>query len=191
MFDTTTSRGGVAARPIGDSETRRAAPIGGEEADRWMNYLCRWGFKAFWSLTFNPKKFPDGVTWEKCAWLWRHVIVQNLNRELYGKNYRRIVGHSYFGYVVGIEPHKSGLLHMHAATTGRTDWSRACELWQDGKSLRVGTIEIRGIKEVESDLRYVCKYVTKGGELLLWKAYSHRIPAFVPMWYMDGKISVT
>lgn len=156
--------------------------------DGLIKWLCEWGFTAFWSLTFNPKKFPDGATASQCSWLWRHAIVERLNTELFGNNYRRIVGHSYFGYVVGIEPHKSGLLHMHAVTTGRTNWSRACEVWQSGEALNIGTIAIRRIGNLQTDVRYVMKYVTKGGELLFWKPDKLSVPPFIPMWYRGNTI---
>jgi hypothetical protein len=111
------------------------------------------------------------------------VIVEHLNRELFGNHYRRIVGHSYFGYVVGVEPHKSGLLHMHACTTGRTNWSRACELWQGGGKLNVGTVQIDRIRDTGQALRYTLKYTTKGGDLLFYRPDKLKEPAFVPMWY--------
>lgn len=153
-------------------------------SDGLIDWLCEWGFTAFWSLTFNPEKFPSGVTPAQCSWLWRHVIVEHLNTELYGNHYRRIVGHSYFGYVVGIEPHKSGALHLHACTTDRTNWSRACELWQAGGKLNVGTIHIRRIVDAPDALRYTLKYTAKGGDLLFYRPDKHKEPAFEPMWYM-------
>lgn len=153
-------------------------------SDALIEWLCAWGFTAFWSLTFNPSKFPNGVSAGICSHLWRHVIVENLNRELFGNHYRRIVGHSYFGYVVGIEPHKSGSLHMHAVTTRRTNWSRSCELWQGGNRLNIGTVQIRRIDDSATDLRYVLKYTMKGGDLLFYKPDKLKEPSFKPMWYM-------
>lgn len=152
--------------------------------DELIQWLCEWGFTAFWSLTFNPAKFPGGVSATIAEHMWKRVIVENLNTELYGHNYRRNIGHSYFGYLVGIEPHKSGALHMHACTTGRTHWAKACELWQAGKNLNVGTLEIRRIGDTAHDVRYALKYAMKGGETLFYKQPDKlTAPHFEPLWY--------
>jgi hypothetical protein len=149
-----------------------------------LQWFMTWGFTTKWHMTFNPKKFPRGASFNQCVWAWEYVIVENLNKELYGYHYKRNIGHSYFSYLLGIEPHRSGLLHMHAVTSHRTNWRLARQLYQGGKKLNVGTIEIKPIDDLERDIRYAIKYVTKNdGEPVLFRTENEKEPPFKPYWF--------
>ena len=79
-------------------------------------------------------------------------------------------------YVLGIEPHKSGALHMHAVIREpsffKDEWERrlgwrlwSCSPDEGGSGLGISRIEPP--RESMSVVDYVTKYVTKGSDLIL------------------------
>ncbi len=75
-------------------------------------------------------------------------------------------------WVAGLEPHQDGVIHMHAVVrlppklanaSRREAWRR----WFD----RYGINRIEPPKSPEDVARYVVKYVTKGGELVMSESF--------------------
>lgn len=129
-------------------------------ADDWVDWLMgyeaadRFLAQSFLTLTFDQKKQATSV--EGALWWWRR-LVQHLNTRMASGKYRDKWGHSYFGYVVGVEFHKSGVVHLHALVDNYIDYAEVHSWWGD----RCGFAWIRKVKDRASDIRYVMKYVVK------------------------------
>jgi hypothetical protein len=108
------------------------------------------------TLTFDDRR--DGVTVDGALWFVKR-LVQTLNEEVGGRSYRDKWGHSYFGYVVGVERHKSGVPHVHVVVDNWVDFKRVHVFWNKHCGFAWTTI----IKEGEelAKLKYVVKYVVK------------------------------
>jgi len=61
----------------------------------WLEKFAHW--KVFATLTFREDRSPD------VALRIFFKLVRLLNQDLYGKNYKRIVKHSYFSYILATE----------------------------------------------------------------------------------------
>ena len=107
--------------------------------------------------------------------------MQHLNRDLYGNHYTRIIGHSYFSYALAFEYQTRGAIHMHALVNGITNWELANEIWRH----MAGIIKIKPVDDGLKAAKYLCKYVTKGGDIDLYIAGKYKPPAFKPMWFLD------
>lgn len=144
----------------------------------WTNFLAS---KSNWRL-FETITFTDFLTREMITKKMRSLI-QILNRDLFGNNYTRIVGHSYFGYAYALEHQKRGALHVHWLVDRaiRFDlvhgimklWDAHCE----GE-------KVEGLRQVA----YVSKYVTKGGDIELYVPKVYKNPSFVPMWFQKSEM---
>ena len=110
-------------------------------------------------------------------------LVQILNRDLFGSHYIRLVGHSYFSHVLGIEYTQSGVIHGHMLVDRPINFDLTHAVWNKLS----GFVFIRQVEDVSGAARYVSKYVVKHEDLvLLYKSTSHRSPAFVPGWYANN-----
>jgi len=150
-----------------------------EQWVRYVMYFADW--RNFVTLTFE-----DIVTRDQSEHAFR-FLVQFLNQSLYGNHYMRIVGHCYFSYVVGFEYQKRGALHMHFLADKPLHYDAVHGLWcgRDKKHPRFGFAWIRPIDDLEKDVRYVTKYISKDGDLWMWKQKKFKLPKFVPMWLSD------
>ena len=151
-----------------------------ELGDTWANYvagIANW--QSFWSLTFADRDRTHDVTRAEAEYLWRR-LVQVLNRDLFRNNYTRIVGHSYFAYALAYEYQTRGTLHMHALVDRRTNWELANDTWRR----MAGIIKIKPVDDLLGISRYMSKYVTKGGDVVLYRPKKYKEPAFKPMWYL-------
>lgn len=137
-------------------------------------------WSSFWTMTFSDADRTHAVTREESEFLWRR-LVQCLNRDLYGNNYTRIVGHSYFSYALAFEYQTRGAIHMHALVDGITNWELANRIWRH----MAGIINIKPINDGLKAAKYLCKYVTKGGDINLYIAKKIKPPSFKPLWYLD------
>ena len=138
----------------------------------WVKGLTTW--RSFVTLTFR-----DMVTNDQAEHQFRFLI-QVLNRDLFGKNYTRIVHHSYFGYLVAYEHQKRGALHLHALINDRVNFQLIHTVWNK----MAGFVWIEPVKDLDRSIGYISKYVTKGGDLSLYMPAKVKQPAFKPMWYM-------
>ncbi len=141
----------------------------------WESYiedLATW--KWFVSLTFK-----DIVTVDQLDHQWRY-LVQRLNANLFGNHYTRITGHSYFAYAMGIEAQKRGALHAHILIDRNINLTLLHSIW----NRMAGFAWVKPVIDQDGAIGYISKYVTKGGELELYKPAKVKEPAFQPLWYM-------
>jgi hypothetical protein len=134
-------------------------------------------WKNFWTLTFEKEKTAD-VT--KSLFMW---IVRELNKNLFGKNYINKVGHSYFQYVAGLEKQTRDVYHLHVLADQPVNYDLIHNLWGD----RCGYAWIDGdLRDTSKVVKYVCKYVVKGGQLEVFKrAREFYPPKCKPTWWKD------
>lgn len=82
-------------------------------------------------------------------------------------------------YCLGIEPHQSGLLHLHAVIKFCTSWDmtrrNGWRIWSDmdyPAGMKMGWSRIEPPKVLGDVAGYVSKYVTKGGEIFLSPSFT-------------------
>jgi hypothetical protein len=82
-------------------------------------------------------------------------------------------------WVLGIEQHKSGDLHMHACIKFETPWEMSRRLgwrvWADQDNpagMKMGWARIEQPKSLGDVAGYVSKYVTKGGDVVLSPSFT-------------------
>jgi hypothetical protein len=153
------------------------ASFHGEWAD-FVAGLAKW--PSFWTLTFDEADRTHAVSKDECKFLWRR-LVQSLNHDLLGNHYTRIVGHSYFSYALAYEYQSRGAIHMHALVDGITNWEYANRLWRR----MAGIIKIEPVDDGLKAAKYLCKYVTKGGDIDLYVAKEFKPPSFKPLWFLE------
>jgi len=145
----------------------------------WLAGLSDW--KILMTLTFDQREKKYDITFKDADKCFRWFL-RVLNKDLFGNNYRRIVGHSYFGYVVSFERTTKGFVHMHVLCDDRINWSLAGLCWRKAH----GRIHIEPITDIEGAAGYVTKYVAKGGDLRVYMPPKRKQPAFKPLWYVGG-----
>jgi len=124
--------------------------------DAWAGFIARWG-PWEWFATFT---FEEYVHPERADKLFRLLVSQG-NRTLYGPRWhRRDQG---ITWVRGLEYQRRQVIHYHAILKGvrglrRMDW---VDWWYE----RAGIARIYPVRVQEAVLRYVSKYVVKGGEI--------------------------
>ena len=143
--------------------------------EQWETYVRNFSnWKLFATFTFR-----DFQTRDQAEHLFR-LMVQILNHDLYGNHYMRIQGHSYFSYVVGYEYQKRGALHLHALIDQRINFELLHPIWN----------KIAGwcwvVPFVDKHVPYISKYITKDGDLWVWKQNNFKMPSFVPMWFQSS-----
>lgn len=161
------------------SSTDGGRPQGGTEVAgvslrvAWSQYVESFAdWKVFATFTFeNPDVSKDTATF--CFRRWWQI----LNQDLFGHNYTRIVGHGYCAYALAFEKQARGTWHMHGLFSDRINFQLAHSIW---KSM-AGFLWLDGASEAHPT--YLCKYITKGGEISLYKPSKLKQPAFIPDWY--------
>ena len=139
--------------------------------ETWVKSFAQW--KHFVTLTFR-----DIVTRDQSENQFRFLI-QVLNRDLFGNHYTRTVGHSYFAYAAGWEHQKRGALHIHALIDRPINFNVIHAVWNK----MAGFAWIEPVTDIDGVSGYLSKYVTKGGELSLYKPEKVKEPPFQPFWY--------
>jgi hypothetical protein len=145
----------------------------------WLTPVADWN--SLITLTFDRKDKTHPVTKTEALFSVRRLI-QTLNIELFGKHYVRKVGHSYFPYILGMEHPREGLLHCHLLTARRLNYSLIIENWYK----HCGYAMIEKVDDKEGSVRYVCKYVVKGGSVDVYIPNKIIEPKFKPMWYIPN-----
>lgn len=140
----------------------------------FVTNLADW--KAFITLTFKEEKAPDVA---KSLFQW---FVRTNNAHAFGEHYTRKVGHSYFSYVVGAEYQQRGVLHFHVLVDKPLDFTFVHSTW--GKRCGFVWIDTK-FKDKGAVVKYVCKYVVKGGEIDVYKAKRDFKPVNVPTWWIE------
>ena len=146
----------------------------------WQEYIQGFApWKLFLTLTFSQADRFYPVTQDQVVYDWRK-LVRVLNKDLWGNNYTSKVHHSYFSYILAIEPHRSGALHAHALVDQPINpdllevyWNKIAG-WEKIKT-------VAGDREKMS--KYLSKYIIKGGMLYPYKSKSERVPTFQPYWW--------
>lgn len=152
---------------------RRAAVINGY-AD-WIVTFAPW--RSFVTLTVaNEHSCGRDTLYRR----WRS-LVQILNRDLYGNHYTRIVGHSYFSYVVGFEYMKSNAVHLHALIDKPIHFDLVHRVWNKIS----GFAFIEPVFDLQGAAFYICKYIVKGEDLIFHKPKKSPLPSFQPSWFSD------
>lgn len=147
--------------------------------DAWSDYVEGFAaWKSFWTLTFRDRDRTHDVTRSEAEFLWRR-LVQVLNTSSFGNHYTRSVGHSYFGYALSFEYTTRGLLHMHALVDRRTDWELVNRIWRH----MAGIAKIKPVTDSVKVSRYLCKYVSKGGDVLLYRPKKDVEPFIKRLWW--------
>lgn len=173
--------------------------------EAWSLLLARYRWDCFATLTFNrPRRDPYEVVNAFDIWLgkWHeqeaeqrglHQVKRIARQDAYGRDlhprikrrgswwnrWRRGQGRPV--YVLGIEPHESGLLHLHAVIRFQTTWemirTNGWRLWSDMEhqlGMKMGWSRIEPPKSQGDVASYCSKYVTKGGELILSRSFNAR-----------------
>jgi hypothetical protein len=110
------------------------------------------------TLTFDSRR--HGISVEGALFMWRR-LVQQLNEDQGGKAYRDKWGHCYFGYLVGVEFHKSGVVHLHVVVDNWLDYRRVHGWWNEFCGFAwIKQLDDGGL----SALKYVVKYVMKSDQ---------------------------
>lgn len=122
----------------------------------WVEYLLMAGFvpASMLTLTFDLKKHAVSV--DQAGWWWRR-LVDRLNVDMGGSNYRDKWGHSYFGYVMGSEYTRAGVVHLHVIVDNWVSFRTVHRWW----NLYNGYAWTRITDDLVSSLGYVLKYVVK------------------------------
>lgn len=134
----------------------------------WLEHIAAAGpWLSFLTLTFSDDKIPPGseqIIPEQADKKWKYFI-QCLNTDALGQHYVNKVGHSYFGYVRGLEYQRRGVVHFHALVDRRLNFDMAHRMWRH----IAGYLWISTINDPKAALAYVTKYCTKGGQVDFYK----------------------
>lgn len=144
-----------------------------EETCTWITDLRAWS--TFLTLTFK-NDVPADVAIKKWRWL-----VRSLNEGVFGKHYTKIVKHSYFSYVLGIEYQSRNVIHFHVLIDQPINYARTHVLWNK----LAGFAWTESITDRAKVVRYVTKYITKGGEILPYLAKKLYVPKYKPDWWLE------
>lgn len=133
----------------------------------WVDFLGRWPWHWFCTFTFDPRhsNSPRGLVHPEKALKAFGLFVNNLNCELFGQNWKRRGDGVYF--VIALEPHKSGILHIHALPGSSVDLNAMAlrVTWKEWWFQHFGIAGIEKPKDAGDVQGYCSKYVIKGGEL--------------------------
>ena len=142
-----------------------------DEYINWITDLADW--KIFLTLTFRDIKPVDSACryWTK--------LVRELNLNLVGKKYTRIVGHSYFSYALAMQYQKRGAIHFHALVDKPLNFKLIHKLW--GSWCGFAKPEI--IKDRDDCVGYVSSYVLKDGVVDPYIAKKNYYPKVQPDWW--------
>lgn len=139
----------------------------------WIYSLRDWS--AFITLTFEHETAPDVAN----RLLQR--LISKLNEEVFGVDYKKTIGHSYFSYVLGIEMQKREVPHFHLIVDRPVNFQLIHLLWN--KWAGYGWTEI--IKDKEKAVMYIAKTIGRGGEVLPFLAPKKYTPSQKPRWWIE------
>jgi len=152
-----------------------------EITDEWIKWVSGRNWRSMITLTVKQVEMKQDTLINSFYRLIRYI-----NTKMYGDHYTRILGHSYFSYLVGIERQKRGALHLHVLVDRPVPFDYIRKMWD--KSWGIGWV---GIDEVGDNLgacEYMTKYVAKGGELIPFfvteKVYRLK-PKIIYLWWNE------
>lgn len=139
----------------------------------WISELAVW--RVFLTLTFeNETSYDNAMKKFK-------LLVKKLNRQMFGKNYSRIVGHSYFSYVLAIEKQGRGVIHFHVLIDRPVDFKLIHKWWGDN----CGFAWAETTEDFQKVVKYVTKYICKGGEVIPFLTKKTKQPRLIPEWWNE------
>ena len=126
----------------------------------WIEMLGRYPFDWFFTGTFRDHVHPEAA--EK---RYRRFI-NDLNRSLYGRHWMKKPGCGVY-WIVAWERQQRNVLHLHALIGDNEDLNNRARrlIWMDYWNRLAGFARIEPIADSQATIRYVCKYVAKGGEI--------------------------
>lgn len=177
-------------------EAAGGAGGGNQQLQEQQRAWVTWMLEARTWRHFLTLEFREIATREKALGSWRR-LVQKLNIDLWGNHYTRIVGHSYFAYLLGVEQQQRGAYHLHALIDQPLNYQLIHDAWhviggdkqaKDNPSDKnhIGFAWIEQIKDPIGAVIYVTKYVAKQGDMdihLPPKWVYEKQPAFKPYWW--------
>jgi hypothetical protein len=165
----------------------RALPFGISRPDRniiqdaWIEFLGRWEWDWFATLTFRGEVHPEAA--DKRFRVW----ISKLNRELFGPRWsKKGVG---VRWVRALEYQRRNVIHYHGLIGGLGVESLRRFDWMDAWEQLAGYARIEPPRDRGMVVAYCSKYVVKGGEIdlggplgpgppTLWESGAHpEIPA--------------
>lgn len=156
--------------------SKGAREVIGEAYYEWLAHLKGW--TTFSTFTLSEPREPDVAV----KYLTR--LIQVMNKSLFGDHYTKLVGHSYFNYVYGMEKQTRDVVHFHMLTDAPIDYALIHRWW----NFSMGFAYIKRIETLEDCVRYVVKYVMKSGSenlsFFLNANPKGKMPLEKPSWWL-------
>lgn len=148
-----------------------------ERRKAYAAWLATWApWRVFVTLTFAEDRPPDS------AKAFFRKLVRELNRDLLGKRYSRIVGHSYFSYVLATEYQSRGAIHFHFLADRPLNF----QLLHDSWKAWVGFAQTEILGSPLRALKYVVKYVVKNDDIEVYRSDWKGVPIVQSAWWDCG-----
>lgn len=148
-----------APRPVGAPlpRIREAGSVspGHRLQEAWVAFLRQWDWEWFCTLTFREAVHPEAAAQRFDGFAAR------MNRVVYGRPwYQHGLG---VQWVRALEYQRRGVPHFHAVLAGAPGLHRTT--WEQAWDALAGYARIEPIRQPAAALRYLTKYVRRGGEL--------------------------
>ena len=144
----------------------------------WISSLADW--RVFLTLTFRDDKPVDSAIryWTR--------LVRELNSDLLGKRYTKIVGHSYFSYALGIHYQLRGVIHFHVLVDKPMNFKLIHKLWGNW----CGFAKCEKINNQSECVQYITSYILKDGLIDPYIRKTDFQPKYVPpsWWTFDSNM---
>jgi len=137
----------------------------------WISSLAEW--KVFVTLTFAEDRPLDS------AKSFFRKLLRELNRDLLGRRYYRVVGHSYFSYVLASEYQKRGAIHFHLLADRPLNFRLLHDLWNEW----AGFAQTAILDSPSRAVSYVVKYVVKNDDIEIYRSKWRGEPVARPSWW--------
>lgn len=145
----------------------------------WIRDLKRW--RIYGTLTFKDPREVD------VALRYWGRLIQVLNRDAFGEQYVRNVGHSYFSYVLATEYQRREALHFHFLADRPLNFDLIHSWW----GAACGFAWLEPVKDQAACVGYISKYITKVDQALrIYESKKQRTPLikgpegnFYPHWW--------
>jgi hypothetical protein len=153
-------------------ETREAKK---KITDGYIELLSRRKWSSFITLTFEDFIYPD-IAHKKFD-----KLLMVLNKDGFGKHYTNYVGHSYFSYALATEYQKRDVLHYHLIVDRPINYELVHRFWES----IAGYAKTQPIHNYDHAIKYISKYVTKGGDIEPFFAKKIFTPLIIPIWWIE------
>lgn len=144
-----------------------------ESWQEWITDAKIW--KSFTTLTYRDFRYRDMALKD-----WGYLL-RALNRDVFGRGYTKICKHSYFSYVLGIEEQTREVIHFHFIADQPLNFQIIHDYW----NFLSGWAWTDQIKCRADAVRYVCKYVMKGGDVKPYFAKKVYEPKIYPYYWFS------